>query len=482
MVQCSKTLIQESGCRTSGCASPMDRHHPSIDDHPCYSETAHHRFARIHLPVAPACNIQCHYCNRKYDCANESRPGVVSQVLKPEQAVKKALVVGAALPQLAVVGVAGPGDPLASPKRTLATFQRLAEQAPDLKLCLSTNGLGVLDHIDALLRYNITHVTLTINCLDPEIGAAIYPWILWRGKRIHGRTASEILIERQQRGLEQLIARGILVKVNSVLIPGVNDTHLPTVSQVIRAKGAFIHNIMPLIAEPEHGTYYGLTGQRGPTPEELKAVQAACAGDMRLMRHCQQCRADAVGTLDEDRRAEFELDRVESMTLTPELLEAARARRAAFRAQVDAEQHLFRRLRESRPRSGPHRPILMAVTAHKGRISGHFGQASEFLIYEVDESGIRMVGLRQTGRSCQGEAACGESADTLEPIIRALDGCEVVLCAKIGHAPWQLLVAAGIQPNSEHPGEPIEQACRAVWHEMQWRGPGTRSATVSKVA
>lgn len=43
-----------------------------IKDHPCYSEEAHHYFARMHVAVAPACNIQCNYCNRKYDCANSN--------------------------------------------------------------------------------------------------------------------------------------------------------------------------------------------------------------------------------------------------------------------------------------------------------------------------------------------------------------------------------------------------------------------------
>ena len=46
--------------------------------HPCYSFDAHHKYARMHLPVAPACNISCNYCNRRYDCINESRPGVTS--------------------------------------------------------------------------------------------------------------------------------------------------------------------------------------------------------------------------------------------------------------------------------------------------------------------------------------------------------------------------------------------------------------------
>ena len=86
----------KGGCAASSCGSNDDQlnHLPEsirerVYNHPCYSEQAHHHFARMHVAVAPACNIQCHYCNRKYDCANESRPGVVSELLTPEQAVKK---------------------------------------------------------------------------------------------------------------------------------------------------------------------------------------------------------------------------------------------------------------------------------------------------------------------------------------------------------------------------------------------------------
>jgi nitrogen fixation protein NifB len=57
--------------------------------HPCFSKEAHHKFGRIHLPVAPACNIQCRYCIREYDCANESRPGITSRVLKPHEALER---------------------------------------------------------------------------------------------------------------------------------------------------------------------------------------------------------------------------------------------------------------------------------------------------------------------------------------------------------------------------------------------------------
>jgi nitrogen fixation protein NifB len=268
------------GCASHSCGSTDDQlsHLPEhirakVHNHPCYSEQAHHYFARMHVAVAPACNIQCNYCNRKYDCSNESRPGVVSEVLTPDQAVKKVMAVAANIPQMTVLGIAGPGDPLANPERTFATFRELTAKAPDIKLCVSTNGLALPDSVEELSKANIDHVTITINCVDPDVGAKIYPWIFWKNKRIMGREGAAILIEQQQKGLEMLTARGILVKVNSVMIPGVNDEHLVEVSKVVKAKGAFLHNVMPLIAEPEHGTYYGLMGQPSPTPKSCKSCR-----------------------------------------------------------------------------------------------------------------------------------------------------------------------------------------------------------------
>jgi TonB family protein len=60
-----------------------------IKEHPCFSEKACHAFGRMHLAVAPRCNIQCKYCVRDFDCVNESRPGVTSQVLTPQEALSR---------------------------------------------------------------------------------------------------------------------------------------------------------------------------------------------------------------------------------------------------------------------------------------------------------------------------------------------------------------------------------------------------------
>ncbi|THG83591.1 nitrogenase cofactor biosynthesis protein NifB [Pseudomonas sp. A-1] len=468
------------GCSSGSCGSTDDQlsHLPEhirakVHNHPCYSEEAHHYFARMHVAVAPACNIQCHYCNRKYDCANESRPGVVSELLDPLQAVKKVKAVAATIPQMTVLGIAGPGDPLANPQRTFETFRMLSEQAPDIKLCVSTNGLALPDCVDELARHNIDHVTITINCVDPAVGAKIYPWIYWNNQRIRGRKAAKILIEQQQKGLEMLVARGILVKVNSVLIPGVNDEHLKEVSRIVKAKGAFLHNVMPLIAEAEHGTFYGVMGQRSPEPEELQDLQDACAGDMNMMRHCRQCRADAVGLLGEDRGDEFTLEKIESMDID---YAAAMVRRAAIHAAIKEEldDKAAKKARlaglgvpqESAP-ARHYRPVLMAVaTSGGGLVNQHYGHASEFLIYEASGKGVRFIGHRKVDQYCVGDDSCGDKESALNGSIRALRGCEAVLCSKIGYEPWGQLEAAGIQPNGEHAMEPIEEAVLAVYQEM----------------
>ncbi|PLX35099.1 MAG: nitrogenase cofactor biosynthesis protein NifB, partial [Hyphomicrobiales bacterium] len=111
-----KILGQEAkviagGCTQVSCGSSNDHVaelpeeiREKVKNHPCYSEEAHHHYARMHVAVAPACNIQCNYCNRKYDCANERRPGVVSELLTPDQAVRKTLAVAANIPQMTVLG------------------------------------------------------------------------------------------------------------------------------------------------------------------------------------------------------------------------------------------------------------------------------------------------------------------------------------------------------------------------------------------
>ncbi len=435
------------GCAAGGCGAgggPADMPRATwekVKDHPCFAEEAHHYFARMHVAVAPACNMQCNYCNRRFDCANESRPGVVSERLTPDEAARKVKAVAAAVPQLAVLGIAGPGDGAYDWAKTKATFERVAAELPDLKLCLSTNGLALPERVEELKAMNVAHVTVTINMVDPHVGAAIHPWIFHDHRRHTGLEAARILHERQMESLERLAEADILVKVNSVLIPGINDDHMADVHDAVTARGAFLHNIMPLIARPEHGTAFGLEGRHEPTPDELQEVQARCGGGARLMRHCRQCRADAVGMLGEDRNQEFTLDRL------PAEVADDPAPREAYRAWVEVERADRREAadaaRAAAEAADPARPPLRVAVCTKGggRINAHFGKTREFQIYDVDSAGLRFVAPRRLETYCRGGRGDGE---VMAEIIAALGDVQVILCERIGKRPRRELAVAGI--------------------------------------
>ncbi len=175
-----------------------------LSRHPCFNAAVKGSYGRVHLPVAPNCNIRCNYCNRKYDCVNESRPGVTSAVLSPLQASRYMEKILEREPRITVAGIAGPGDPFANPEETLQTLRLIREKFPHILLCLSTNGLGIAGYLDEVADIGVSHVTITVNAVDPQIGQKIYSWVR-DGKVIYrGLKGAELLLDRQIAAIEGL--------------------------------------------------------------------------------------------------------------------------------------------------------------------------------------------------------------------------------------------------------------------------------------
>ncbi|WEL20651.1 radical SAM protein [Halorhabdus sp. BNX81] len=263
-------------------------------DHPCYGDGTHKEFGRIHLPVAPDCNVSCGYCDRRFDCPNENRPGVSSDVLSPEEAVDRVGEILDEEPRITVAGFAGPGDSLAN-EETFETLELLNERHPQLKGCISTNGLLLPDRIDRLDRLGVETVTVTVNAVDPAIGEEIYGGVTYDGTVYQGAEAFQLLLFQQLRGIRTAVDRGMVVKVNSILIPGVNEDHLPAVAETAADLGAYVHNVTPLIPMAEFAEH------ESPDHQQVAAVREACGGHLNQFRNCQQCRADAAGMLADDR-------------------------------------------------------------------------------------------------------------------------------------------------------------------------------------
>jgi nitrogen fixation protein NifB len=376
-----------------------------FSSHPCFSKDAHHKYGRVHLPVAPRCNIQCNFCNRKFDCMNESRPGVTSNVLKPQQAVDYLAEVVAQRPEIKVMGIAGPGDPFANPEETMETLRLTHERFPEMMLCLASNGLAIGPYIDELAKLEVSHVTITITAVDPKIGAKIYAWIRDGRSPIRGEEAARILIERQLDAVKRLKAAGIIVKVNAILVPGINDTHIPEIAKVVGEMGVDIMNCMPLV--PVAGAVF----------EEIPAPDATMVARVRLqsglhveqMIHCARCRADAVGFIDEKMSGE----------------------------QMETLHRFARGTLEASKK----RPYVAVASREGALVNMHLGEAASVLIFKQDAgtaSGFKFVEIRTAPAPGGSSARWSELADML------LD-CRAFLVNAAGPSPKNALEARGIE-------------------------------------
>lgn len=390
----------------------------NLDRHPCFNKKASGSCGRVHLPVAPRCNIRCNYCNRKYDCVNESRPGVASAVLTPPRALDYMREVLEREPRISVAGIAGPGDPMANPEQTLTTMRLLKEHYPELIFCLSTNGLGLPAHLDELAEVGVTHVTVTINAVDPKIGARIYSFVRDGNVLYRGEMAAELLLHRQMEALRGLKRRGIIVKVNTIVLPGINDRHATSVASAVSKLGADLMNMIPV--HPTADTPFASMPQ--PRREQVRELRSKAGEFVPQMTHCRRCRADAVGMLCKDLSGEM-----------------SGVLKKISRAESELEKQ---------------RPYVAVATREGMLVNRHLGEADKLQIFAKTPEGYKMIEERRTPA-----AGCGPSR--WEKLAAALWDCRAVLAEALGETPRKILMDKGIAP-VEAAGF-IEQALDVVY-------------------
>jgi nitrogen fixation protein NifB len=368
--------------------------------HPCFDKEAKLKYARIHIPVAPKCNVQCGYCNRKYDCVNESRPGVTSSVLKPFQALNYIRAISQKIKNISTIGIAGPGDAFAEPEKTLESIRMIKSEFPDKIFCLSSNGLNILPYVDEIAELNVTHVTLTINSFRLETLEKIYKWARYNKKMYRGRAAAELMLNQQTEALKALVAKDIVVKINTVIIPGVNDTEVEEVAKIVGEMGATTMNCIPLI--PTEGS--DMENLEKPTGESIRNIIRSIHKYIKPMTHCARCRADAAGMLGKDDTSAYKL--IDQCAVMP--------------TETD--------------KTKPH----VAVASYEGlMINKHLGEATDFLIYKQTETGYEMVERRFAPAKGSGDLRWINLAKTL-------NDCSYLLVNGVGAKPVDLLQKVGI--------------------------------------
>lgn len=273
-----------SGCPNNHKESPFSH---LVKTHPCFNSEAHFKFGRIHLPVSPSCNIQCKFCRRGFNKC-EKRPGVSRGILTPEEAVNTVERALALCPDITVAGIAGPGDTLAS-DHALDAFALIHARFPQLINCLSTNGLLLEEKAQKIVDVGVKTVTVTVNAVNMQILQEICPHIVYQKQCLTGSAAARWLLLAQLKGIDKAAKLGLIVKINTVLIPGLNDGHVGEVARVTASVGASLINIIPLIPQNQ------MARLSPPSCEDLNRARSNAEDYLPVFRHCQQCRADACG-------------------------------------------------------------------------------------------------------------------------------------------------------------------------------------------
>jgi nitrogen fixation protein NifB len=191
-----------------------------------------------------------------------------------------------------------------------------------------------------------------------------------------------------------------MVKINAILVPGVNDEHLERVAEETAALGASKFNCLPLYPVP--GTPFGSVAT--PSKAMLHTLRSACGQHLPQMEHCSRCRADAVG-------------RIGHVPSNEQLV--------LLRSHADGK----------RP---PDRPYVAVASEEGILINQHLGEAKVLWVYARRGDGFVLVDKRQTPTAGRGEARWQELASTLVD-------CRALLATDAGAAPRSVLGASGIE-------------------------------------
>lgn len=377
----------------------------NLENHPCFNDKVRHLYGRVHLPVAPRCNVQCNFCNRKFDCVNESRPGVTSGILSPEQALNYLDQVLAIKKNISVVGIAGPGDTFANAEESLETLRLVRKKYPDMILCVATNGLNLEPYAGQLAEIDVSHVSITVNAVDPAIGEKIYSWVRDGKRTLRAAKGAKNLLEKQLAGIYALKKNEVAVKINSIILPGVNDHHMENIAQKMAELDVDILNCIPYY--PNEGANF--KDMREPSAQIVARIRKAAGKHIRQMHHCTRCRADAVGLLGESPNTK---------------LMSALTTCASEKTEITENSE---------------RPYVAVATLEGALINLHLGEACRLQIYgRHNGDKIHLIDNRLTPEPGSGNDRWLKLADILKD-------CRALLVAGVGKNPKQILADNGIQ-------------------------------------
>ncbi|MDC0335878.1 radical SAM protein [Pseudodesulfovibrio sp.] len=356
----------------------------SYANHPCFGMTSRRTVGRLHLPVAPRSNAKI-----RFAADTKATPAVT-----PEEALAWMQQVVADGNVVDVVGITGPGDPLAVVEPTLRTLRLVREAYPEISLCLTTLGIGGDLIAEELAEIGLSHITVLVDAVTPEVAEKLYAWIRPSTKTMPLPEAAKALLNEQAKAVTAFKRAGITVKINTTVYPGYNAGHVEEVAAAMAALGADIMGIVPYGLAPGHDHF-----PADSSMELISTVRDRAARHMDLMPAWEQCGEDLVGL----NRPGKEMAPVAIM-----------------------------------PRPSLSRPNVAVVSSNGIDVDMHLGHAITVLIYGPREDGLQC--LLETRDAPE----AGTGSSRWKELAKILSDCFVLLTASAGEKPRENLSRKGL--------------------------------------
>jgi nitrogen fixation protein NifB len=255
------------------------------------------------------------------------------------------------------------------------------------------------DYVDDLAGLKVSHVTVTINAVDPAVGEKIYAWARLKSKVYRGADAAQVILENQKEAIRRLKAKDMTVKINTVIIPGINDDHVVEIAKEMAAMKADIFNAIPMY----HVAGTPFADIAPLAHEKVENLRKAAGSFLPQMAHCSWCRADAAGMIGEK--------------------------------QNDEIMDLLRKA--SQPHRSPERPYVAVASMEGIFVNQHLGEAAGLWIFGMHDGKAVLIDRRPAPPS-------GGGVERWKAMALLLHDCNTVLASDIGPYPLIILERSGI--------------------------------------
>lgn len=265
-----------------------------VEKHSCFNTSKNDvGYGRIHIPIAKVCKMGCKYCNYMVDgnlnLDTNNRPGASTFIINDKEGIKSYLKEKTKIfPNIDIIGVSGPGDPLDNIEIIKILNDVINEDYKNYKLCICSCGYNYNNVINRIEELNkLSYITITINTLNINKMKHLYRSVE------NGFLKAEKIIEQQLNMIKDMKKRNIKIKVNTIYIPTINNEEINEMYSILLKIGVDCFNLLPL-RQINNQFNYDKIAYMNMFKNKVKELREL---GFPMINKCSQCTSSACGKI-----------------------------------------------------------------------------------------------------------------------------------------------------------------------------------------